>query len=262
MFEDTTLVVVGDSFVYGHLGDDVDVESCHNRSWVRQLEKIGNFKTSVNLGAPGGSNYRSVRVVHEYLDQHYNPNEKYLLIFAASEFSRFELPVNDHVGRIYGITIDKPPCYSTIQNETVAAILGPWHLNSNDMEKRCELGEFSDFLSMYYASFTDDAYSEKLLRNSLFSLKAVLDKLNIKSFFTSTILPPEILDGISFLGEKLPLIKYFYEPDSHDNIGRFLKLAGYKRYPCAHYDEHAYKFLANYIYKNYLMDEQNDIQRS
>ena len=129
MYEDTTLVVVGDSFVYGHLGDDLNVESCHNRSWVRQLEKIGNFKTSVNLGAPGGSNYRSIRVVYEYLDQHYNPDEKYLVIFAASELSRFELPVNDHVGRILEITNDNPACYSTIQNETVTADLGSWRLD-------------------------------------------------------------------------------------------------------------------------------------
>jgi hypothetical protein len=249
MFEDTTLVVVGDSFIYGHLGDDLNVESCHNRSWVRQLEKVGNFKTSVNLGAPGGSNYRSVRVLCEYLEQEYSPDEKYLVIFAASELSRFELPVNDHLGRILDITTDNPACYSTIQNETVAAPVGNWQLDSTDHK-------FSNFLGMYYANFNDDAYSEKILRNSLFSLKAVLDNLNIKSFFTSTILAPDVLGKMSFLGEKLPLIKYFYEPTLDDNIGQFLSVMGFKRYPCSHYDEQAYIFLANYIYENYLMKEQ------
>lgn len=255
MYEDTTLVVVGDSFVYGHLGDDIDIESCHNRSWVRQLEKIGKFKTSVNLGIPGGSNYRSIRVIYEYLDQHYSPDEKYLVIFAASEMTRFELPVNDHVGRRYSIIYDNHDRYASIHDETVAATLGSWCLNSDISEKRCESGEFSNFLSMYYASFNDDIYSEKILRNSLFSLKAVLDKLNIKSFFTSTILLPDTLDNMSFLGEKLPLIKYFYEPTLHDNIGQFLKQSGFKKYPCAHYDEQAYMFLANYIYENYLTEE-------
>jgi hypothetical protein len=252
MFEDTTLVVVGDSFIYGHLGDDLNVESCHNRSWVRQLEKVGNFKTSVNLGAPGGSNYRSVRVLYEYLEQEYSPDEKYLVIFAASELSRFELPVNDHLGRILDITTDNPACYSTIQNETVAAPVGSWQLDSTDHK-------FSNFLGMYYTNFNDDAYSEKILCNSLFSIKAVLDNLNIKSFFTSTILAPDVLPRMSFIGEKLPLIKYFYEPTLDDNIGQFLSVMGFKRYPCSHYDEQAYIFLANYIYENYLMKEQNDI---
>ena len=255
MFENTTLVVVGDSFIYGHLGDDVDVESCHNRSWVKQLEKIGNFKTSINLGAPGGSNSRSVRVLYEYLDQHYSPDEKYIIIFAVSQLSRFELPINDHVGRILGITNNNPACYSTVHDETVVADLGTWRLDSTDHK-------FSNFMNMYYTTFNDDVYSEKILRNNLFSVKAVLDKLNIKSFFTSTILPPESLRGMTFLGEKLPLIKYFNEDNLEENIGRFLEMVGFKKYPCAHYDEHAYKFLANYIYKNYLMDEQNDIQRS
>ena len=262
MFEDTTLVVVGDSFVYGHLGDDLNVESCHNRSWVRQLERVGNFKTSVNLGAPGGSNYRSVRVLYEYLDQHYSPDEKYLVIFAASELSRFELPVNDHVGRRYAIVYDNPDYYSIIHDETVVTALGSWHLYSNNMEKRCEPGQFSDFLSMYYTSFNDDIYSEKILRNSLFSIKAVLDKLNIKSFFTSTILTPWTLRNISLMGETLPLIEYFYGPGQVENIGNFLSIMGFEQYPCAHYDEQAYIFLANYIYENYLRDEQNDIQRS
>ena len=262
MFKDTTLVVVGDSFVYGHLGDDVNEESCHNRSWVRQLEKVGNFKTSVNLGAPGGSNYRSVRVLYEYLDQQYSPDEKYLVIFAASEMARFELPVNDHVGRRYAIVYDNTDDYATIHDETVAATLGFWCLHSNSPEKRCEPGEFSDFLSMYYAAFHHDTYSEKILRNSLFSLKAVLDNLNIKSFFTSTILAPDVLDNMSFLGEKLPLIKYFYDTNLEDNIGQFLGLMGFEAYPCSHYDEQAYIFLAKYIYENYLTKEQNDIQRS
>jgi len=262
MFKDTTLVVVGDSFVYGHLGDDLNIESCHNRSWVRQLEKVGNFKNSVNLGAPGGSNYRSVRVLYEYLDRDYSPDEKYLVIFAASEMTRFELPVNDHVGRRYAIVYDNPDHYSTIYDETVVATLGSWCLHSNDPEKRSEPGKFYDFLSMYYTSFNDDIYSEKILRNSLFSLKAVLDNLNIKSFFTSTILNPEVLNNMSFLGEKLPLIKYFYQPNFEDNIGKFLGLMGFEVYPCSHYDEQAYIFLAKYIYENYLTKEQNDIQRS
>lgn len=248
MYEDTTLVVVGDSFVYGHLGDDLNPESCHNRSWVRQLEKLGKFKTSVNLGAPGGSNHRSIRVLFEYLDQRYSPDEKYLIIFAASDFTRIELPVNDHLGRILSITTNNPACYSIINDETVAAAIGPWHINSTDRK-------FSDFLSMYYTAFHDDMFNEINLRNSLFSLKAFLDKSNIKLFFTSTILAPHILKDMSFFGEKLPLIEYFYGSGSVENIGKFLEAVGFQRYPCCHYDEQAYIFLADYIYRNYLTDE-------
>jgi hypothetical protein len=80
-------------------------------------------------------------------------------------------------------------------------------------------------------------------------------RLNIKSFFTSTILAPDVLDNMSFLGEKLPLIKYFYDTDLEDNIGQFLGLMGFEAYPCSHYDEQAYIFLAKYIYENYLTGE-------
>lgn len=256
MYEDTTLVVVGDSFVYGHLGDDVDVESCHNRSWVRQLERMGNFKTSVNLGGNGGSNYRSIRVLYEYLEQHYNHDEKYLVIFVVTELSRFELPVNDHLGRRLGI-VGWPMCYSAIQDETVAAALGSWQIDLLPSK------ETVDFLRMYYTSFNDDAYSEKILRNSLFSLKAVLDNLNIESFFTSSIAAPHILPKMSLFGKNLPVIRYFYGAEkAEENIGHFLWYSGFKRYPCRHYDEDAYKFLADYIYKNYLTKEYHDIQRS
>jgi hypothetical protein len=254
-YNDTTLVVVGDSFVYGHLGDDVTEESCHNRSWVRQLEKIGNFKTSVNLGAAGGSNHRSVRVLYEYLEQHYNPDEKYLVIFAATELSRYEMPVNYHLGRRLGIA-GWPMCYSDIQDETIAAALGSWQVDIVPSK------EMVDFLRMYYASFNDDVYSEKILRNSLFSLKAVLDDLNIESFFTSSIAAPHILHKMSLFGKKLPVIRYFYGVETEENIGHFLQYSGFKKYPCRHYDEDAYKFLADYIYKNYLTKEYHDIQRS
>jgi len=240
VFNDTTLVVVGDSFVYGHLGDDLNAESCHNRSWVRQLEKAGNFKTSVNLGAPGGSNYRSIRVLYEYLEQEYSHNEKYLVIFAVSELSRFELPVNHNLGRTLTIVPEDPLHYDTIHNEIIATGIGSWFLDFTN-------SKISDFVRMHYESFNHDIFSEKILRNSLFSLKAVLDDLNIESFFTSTVLHPEVLPKMSLLGKKLPIIRYADAWDSTFGMTQLLLNSGFKQYSCKHFDEHAYKFLAEYI---------------
>jgi len=238
-YNDTTLVVAGDSFVYGHLEDDLNAESCHNRSWVRQLEKAGNFKTSVNLGAPGGSNYRSIRVLYEYLEQEYSHNEKYLVIFAGSELSRFELPVNHNTGRTLTIVPEDPLHYDTIHNEIIAGGIGSWCLDFTN-------SKISDFVRMHYESFNDDIFSEKILRNSLFSLKAVLDDLNIESFFTATILNPIVLSRMSLLGRKLPIIRYLYDMQV-TGMTQLLLNSGFKQYPCKHFDEHAYKFLAEYI---------------
>ena len=72
MYSNTTLVAIGDSFIYGHYEDDLNYNSCWQRSWVKKLEKIGNFKTSINMGAPGGCNARSYRMLIKFLEDMYH----------------------------------------------------------------------------------------------------------------------------------------------------------------------------------------------
>jgi hypothetical protein len=250
---DTTLIVVGDSFVYGQLEDDFTAESCHERSWVRQLEKIAGFKNSVNLGIPGGSNYRSYRVLFDYLEKNYQPDQKYFVIFAVSELSRFELPMRRGDIRLYGLYPEIPYSYDTYDNDIHPISIGSW--TTTVLESFADdPARLIDFFNIHRGLFYYDEYSRVILRNNLFSTTTLLDSLNVRHFFTSTVFAPDELNNMTFLGKSLPVIKYVHN-EHQNNIGGFLKHVGFNCYPCSHYDEHAYNFLANYIHDNYLKDK-------
>jgi hypothetical protein len=258
MFEDKILIAVGDSFVYGHLGDDMEVDSCHARSWVSKLGTLGNFKSVVNLAAPGGSNDRSFRTIMEYLDTNYDANNKYLVIYAASEIARFEFPMLRKDAVHYGLVT---PAYNMedidpeLENVTYnLAQIGPWvvdRLLAGEFEHNRRLGEF---LKMYYGLFVHNYQEELKLSNQLFCLKSVFDTLNIEYYFTETILPPETLQRFRFLNQQLPTIEYRIGSSVY-GVSKFLTLYHHKEHPCGHFDDNANKFLAEYIYKYILADK-------
>lgn len=240
MFNDVNLIVVGDSVVYGHLGDDVDMESCHNRSWVRKLGKVGNFKSETNLGAPGGSNERSHRVLLDHIEKTYSPTEKYLVLFCISELSRFELPIDLNDAGLSGIFLG----YSCFESEKIGISgIGPWTADCIYGESTSHKEKIKEFFNTYYQMFSHEEYLIKTLSHKLFTLKSFLDTLNIKYFFTSTIAKPRILTDLKFFNETLPTLDY-----EGYNINGFLDSRGFKRHPCMHHDEIAYNFLANHTY--------------
>mgnify|MGYP000553990459 CR=1 FL=1 len=94
MFENKTLVGIGCSHVYGSYEGDYNIASCHERSWVNKLEKLGNFKSSINLGLEGGSNDRSVRELINFLKN--NSADSLVVIFSITELSRTEFPISNN----------------------------------------------------------------------------------------------------------------------------------------------------------------------
>lgn len=240
MFSDVNLIVVGDSFVFGHLGDDIETESCHKRSWVGKLGRIGNFKSNTNLGAPGGSNDRSVRVLLDHIEKTYSPAEKYLVIFCISEITRLELAITGSDAGAFGVGTQ----FGEFDSSTVEiAGLGHWS-STNLFGGPClQKDKLKEFLDSYYQLFAHEEYLEKMLTHKMFMLKSVLDSLNINCLFASTIAPPELLRGLKFFGKTLPIIEF-----GNTNIISFLGNGRFETQPCGHYKENAYEFLANYIH--------------
>lgn len=252
MFENKNLIVIGDSFVYGHLGDDMDIESCHARSWVSRLGRIGKFKSVVNLGAPGGSNDRSFSTIYEFLINNYDSKEEYLIIHAVSELVRFQLSMlrEDAIDHGFDTPANKPTIPNSVYN---LLTIGPWVIdrlatNDNPNQRR-----IADFLKTYYSLFVHAPQEEFKLSQQLFSLKYMFDSLNIEYYFTETILPPGTIKRFKFLDQTLPTIDYKI---GHHTFGlsNFLKAGGHKEYPCGHFDDKANEFLAKYIYQYILND--------
>lgn len=253
MFENKTLIAVGDSFVYGHLGDDMAVESCHARSWVSKLARIGNFKSWVNLAAPGGSNDRSFDVVHDYLNESYDKNNEYLVIFAVSELARFQLPVSKEDGVRYGI-------FSAAEENTRSwvapynfAVIGPWVVDALAQSSDLSFQKMAEFLRMYYGSFVHDHYEEVKLNQKLFSLKYMFDSLNIEYYFTETICHLGLLKRMRFLNQTLPTIDYQIGHQTYV-LSDFLQHYHHRKQPCGHFDDRANEFLARYIYQYMIKD--------
>jgi hypothetical protein len=248
MFENTNLVVVGDSFIYGHLEKDLEPESCHARSWVSRLARIGNFKSHVNLGAPGGSNIRTHRVLLDYICNHYDSNSKYLFIYAISDLTRFELPFRRDEAIKYGIFTRT---FSAEEHEVDpklnVATIGTWipeKLISNDTVDSSHIAEF---INTYYSTFNHSAYAEKMLGHQLLAVKGLFDSLGVDYQFAETTAPLGTLKKYKFLGQSLPTIDYTIDGVNYD-IGEFISRHGFEIASCGHFNAEANEFLANYIY--------------
>ena len=240
MLGDVNLIVVGDSFVYGHLGSDVNKESCHRRSWVSKLGRMGNFKSTTNLGAPGASNARSFRVLLDHIEKTYTPGEKYLVIFCITELLRFELPIALSDVGPSGVTTD----YSEFDSNALGVLgIGNWSSVNIFGEPSPHKEKLKEFLDFHYAMFSHAEYYEKIITQQLFMLKSLLDDLNIDCLFASTIAAPEVVRSFKFFGKTLPLIEF-----ENTNIGSFLKASKFQEHPCGHYGDDANEFLANYTY--------------
>lgn len=254
MFNDTTLIAVGDSFVYGHLGDDLNAETCHARSWVSKLGSMGNFKSVVNLGAPGGCNQRSFRVLLDYLDQYHDINEKYLVIFALSELHRFEFPILDkdiNETKIYSVPIYCPH-ENKLSDQHAIVPIGFW--TPSAYAKDCVQASLVNYIAGYYTYSAHDVYFEKTLTHQLSMLNSLLESMNIKCYFTTTILRADFVKNLKFLKKKLATINYYNSVDTVLNMLEFLTAKKFKKFPCSHFDHDANEFLAKYIHNCLLRD--------
>jgi hypothetical protein len=245
------LVVVGDSFIYGQLGQDYELNQCWARSWVSKLGIIGKFKSVTNLGSPGGSNQRSTRVLLNWLTEHYNSLEEYLIIYAVTELSRFEVAVED-TKLIYDLNFIPYCPYEKHQN---IANIGSWSMD-------CSVEPTNDYLKAHYGIFRRDDYDKKKLAHDILLMTMFFKNLKIKHYFMETIcnvgdswpsaetIPQNFYDSLGIV----PQFIKFTNAQLYSNQEFFLKENGFKPALCSHFDHDANDFLANYIHKRISND--------
>lgn len=249
MFENINLVVVGDSFVYGHLEKDLEPESCHARSWVSRLARIGNFKSWVNLGAPGGSNARTHRVLLDYICNHYDANSKYLFIYAISDLTRFELPMTRQDAMKHNIfTRTFSDSEMEVDPNINVATIGDWIPDKLLANNNAESTQLADYVKTHYETFSHRAYAERILGHQLLAVRTLFDSLGVDYCFTETTAALGTLKKYKFLGKTLPTIDYKINDVSY-RMDDFVSNHGFEIASCGHFNSEANEFLANYIYQ-------------
>lgn len=227
MYNDKTLIGVGCSHTFGAYGEryisenDPDAWICHERSWVKKLEKLGNFKSSINLAAPGGSNDRSLRVLLEYLEN--NNTDNLVVIFAITELSRLEFPKINHDLQGY---------------ETAKAGLWQTDPNTNSDQR------YRAFMTQLYSEYYDHSFQQKIMRHRLIMLDAFLNSLNIEHYFINMLCKSE---EIAEAKKNIPLLEFFVESFSGNVIDCVTHL-NFKSDETNHFDHDANEYIAKYIH--------------
>ena len=234
MFNNKTLVALGCSHTFGEYMEDHDPITCHKRSWVSALEKLGNFKDSVNLGAAGGSNYRSERMLLEYLKKN---SKDIVVIFSVTELSRFE-------------TVNVAQ-WDSIENKSDAFISeGAWGLDESNLDTKKK-----EFLEYYYSKLTNDETDIAIINRKVLMIHTLLKSLNIEHYFFEMLAVSFSLLPIQ-LGYEIPII-YFSEPGEpnvkidwtiHKSTNAIAWMG--RRFPratCGHFDQDANQALAEYL---------------
>ena len=244
MYSDTILIGVGDSYVLGQYEKDIgavakSLESCWQRSFIKKLEQVVGFNSSINLSAPGGSNKRSIRKVLEFLTNDYNPNKKYTLIFGITSLSRTEWPIDKLVG-IKSKLFANGEYYKLNNSDKVGLAAGPWSLDG------------SNFVKTYYEEFFDENYSKQELEQQLIMLHVLLNSLNIQHYFIYTFPGVDICDINKKLPNlNLPLIT-LKEEYPVCTICDFFLSNQFVVGNCGHFDHDANQFLAEHINEKYF----------
>lgn len=237
MFEGKTLIAAGDSHTFGQYLDDSIAETCHERSWVKKLEKLGNFDNSINLSRPGASNTRIFRVLHEYVERNFRTLNDKVIIIAMTELSRFELP---SVGRIYFAedkeNYDKE---SYILNAILTA-----NLNQSD-----EKVIAPQFLEAYYKYFYNEKYTLKMLNQRIVEFSALLNHFEVEHYFADFLVDNKFFNRGQHMGIKLPYLRI--HPQANYNVVWATKKSGFKvgrdidpASNCNHFDHDGNEFIA------------------
>ena len=225
MNQTKTLIGVGCSHVFGEYMGDVNPESCHERSWVKKLEKLGNFKTSVNLGIGGGSNIRSERVLFEYLKN--NNTSDLVVIFSITELSRTEF-------------ID-----AAIGNGDFFRI-GSWMGNKEVSMNTTQ--RVKEFVETYYGKFHSDSHDIREINRRILMIHLLLESLNIEHYFFEMLNVPGTVEESQF-NFQLPLIPFQHQDGTKLNANGFLTYNNQLPGTCCHWDHEGNEFLASYLLK-------------
>ena len=243
MFEGKTLVAVGCSHVFGTLGEDNDPITCHERSWVKKLERLGNFRDSINLGAPGGSNDRSERVLFEYLKN--NNTDNLVVIFSLTQLSRKEL-------------------VSFFKDKVRYIPLGNWMINICNSENLTAEDQFTlenrkknvdsfeerekQFFETYYAMFHDHKNDVEVINQKVVMMHTLLQSLNIEHYFFEMLAEPNAISRVQ-LGYTIPMIEFKNHLPYAINGKNYLNSMGVKSGECMHFDHDGNEIFAEYLLK-------------
>jgi hypothetical protein len=238
MFEDKILVGVGCSHTAGDYDNEYfrDINSCHARSWVKKLERVGNFKDSVNLSFPGGSNYRSERVLIDYIKKNSNDLKDLIVIFTITELSRFET-VN-----VLSLVNDDHHKQERIGKDWGYMSEGIWKLDPEQIvdDKRRQ------FLEYYYSIYSHYDADVEIINRKVSMISSLLHKLGIEHYFLEMICTPDTIKEEQF-GFKIPMISFIENNGPKMNAMDWMKKR-FKKGTCGHFDHDANQALADYIY--------------
>jgi len=226
MYSDKTLVGVGCSHVFGEYMGDYEPETCHQRSWVKKLEKLGNFKNSINLGTPGGSNIRSERKLFDYLKN--NSTNDLVVIFSITELSRTEF-------------ID---CSSGSPTDFFR--IGSWMGDPDAVMNTTP--RVKDFIETYYGNFHSDEHDIDEINRKILMIHLLLRSLNIEHYFFEMLNVPGTASQTQ-LNFQLPFIQFRHHNGSKLNANGFLRYKSYYPGECCHWDHEGNEFLANYLFE-------------
>jgi hypothetical protein len=246
MFEDKILIGVGCSHTAGDYNNEYFLgnNDCIERSWVKKLERIGNFKDSVNLSLPGGSNYRSERVLLRYLKENPDNLKNSIIIFTITELSRFET-VN-----MLNLSQDEIHKQEQVNSDWGYMSEGVWKLEDNAdwVDKRRK-----QFLEYYYSLYSHNSADIEIINRKVLMISSLLSRLGIEHYFLEMICTPGTIEEEQ-LGFKIPMINFLEDKKPKMNAIDWM-LQSFKRGSCGHFDHDANQALADYIYKQ-LKDKQ------
>ena len=237
MFEGQTLIAAGDSHTYGQYLYDDKPETCHERSWVKKLEQLGNFDKSINLSRSGGSNDRIFRVLHEHVERNYKTIKDSVIIIAMTDPIRFEIP---SLERTYFATDSS----NYDSNSYVINAVNISNLSS------CEDNTVApQFLDTYYKYFYVEEYTFKMLNQKIIAFSSLLNRLGVEHYFTDFLSNNTFFESPQYMGMTFPYLRIF--EDRFDNVMNATKISGFKvgndfdpESKCNHLDHDGNQFIA------------------
>lgn len=239
VYSDKILVAVGCSHTYGTFLNDNAVPTCHDRSWVKKLEKTAGFKGSINLAIGGASNKRSLRVITDFLINNIDCIDNYILIVALTDMSRTEFPSSKNTFIPQDIFFDKE------RNGYHINMLGSFLVDKTTDPM------LDNFLRTYYGIFSVDQYDADEINRDIFCLHMLLKSYNVQHYFP-IMMGPVNLYKKQMANEHIPYITF----DS-DAIVEHTKQQGYKvgkdinlTADCNHFDHDGNQYIAEGIYKH------------
>lgn len=244
-YSNKTLVAAGCSHTYGQFLGNINETLSHDRSWVRKLERMAGFKSSINLAQPGASNKRSFRVLTDFLLKNINNLSDYVFMMGTTELFRTEMPSQIRLN-LYKDRFSKEPYYINL--------IQPCAIDFTSDDR------IRDFLELYFGLFSVDAYERKMMNHDMLRFHIFLNHYQVEHYF------PVMMGSISEFESKVGNLTLPYIRFNGQDAFRELRDKGFKMgadvepdSDCRHYDHDGHEYMAKVIYQSMtnLKDKNN-----